>query len=94
MGRRSLSELMAERGLTVMSLAKKAGVPHSLVSALLRRKTVPKVPTARKIADALGVGVDDIVFPGELQPTEAAGEGQQPRATLSQNPRQEGGMAA
>ena len=89
--KRTLAELMQERGLTVVTLARRAGVTHVAISLIVRGKRAPNIRTARKIADALGVGVDDIEFPAELQGT-AREQPAQPGAGDKES--QEGGMAA
>lgn len=52
--------------MTVMSLARKAGVTHAAISQILHGKQAPNIRTARRIAAALGIGLDNIVFPGEV----------------------------
>jgi DNA-binding Xre family transcriptional regulator len=62
-----LSRLMAERKVTQAELARRIGVGQSAVSMLLSRKCRPQPRTLGKIAEALGVGVEDL-WPGKVGP--------------------------
>ncbi len=64
---RRLSQLMAERQMTQTELARLVGVGQSAVSMLLSRKCQPQPRTLGKIAEALGVKVEDL-WPGKLGP--------------------------
>jgi DNA-binding Xre family transcriptional regulator len=63
----NLSRLMAERQMTQVELARRIGVGQSAVSMLLSRKCRPQPRTLGKIAEALGVGVEDL-WPGKVGP--------------------------
>lgn len=54
-----LKELKTEKGLTVQQLADKAGLPKRTVEEVMRRDTC-SVGTAIKLADALGVTLDEL----------------------------------
>ena len=58
--RRKLEEARLENGFTVKMLAEKSGVSQAAISALINRNSVPHAGTIKKIADALGVKVQDI----------------------------------
>jgi transcriptional regulator with XRE-family HTH domain len=62
-----LSRLLAERQLTQAELARRICVGQSAVSMLLSRKCRPQPRTLGKIAEALGVGVEDL-WPGKVGP--------------------------
>lgn len=59
MKRMNLKELRLEKGLTVQQLADRAGLPKRTVEEVLRRDTC-SVNTAIKLADALGVTLDEL----------------------------------
>ena len=54
-----LKELRLERGMTVQQLADAAGLPKRTVEEVLRRDTC-SVNTAIRLADALGVSLDEL----------------------------------
>ena len=60
-----LSRLLAERQVTQAELAQRMGVGQPAVSMLLARKCRPQPRTLGRIADALGVRVEDL-WPGKL----------------------------
>ncbi len=60
-----LSRLMAERQMTQAELARRIGVGQSAVSMLLSRKCRPQPRTVGKIAEALGVAVEEL-WPGKM----------------------------
>jgi transcriptional regulator with XRE-family HTH domain len=66
-----LKSLRIEQALTQAELAEKAGVALNTVARLERNETEPHMPTARKLAAALGV------HPRELT---TGGKDAQPRA--------------
>jgi transcriptional regulator with XRE-family HTH domain len=51
--------LMQERGLTLVKLAELTGIPRSTLGRISNRGN-PKHETARRIAEALGVQIDQI----------------------------------
>lgn len=53
-----VEEIRKFRGWTRMELARRAGVSYSLLFNIERKGRKPKPRSAKKIADALGVGVD------------------------------------
>lgn len=55
----NLKQIRSERGLTVQQLADLAGLPKRTVEEVLRRDTC-SVTTAIKLADALGVTLDEL----------------------------------
>ena len=58
----NLKEAMENAGLTVSELSYDARVPYQRVYYILNNKTPnPRVETLKKIADALGVTVDQLL---------------------------------
>lgn len=49
-----------ERGLTQRALATAAGVSPAMLNEIEKGKRLPSLTKARAIADALGVGMDDL----------------------------------
>lgn len=66
---RKLQELRKERGLSQLRLAHLAGVSQSNISEIEAGKIIPRVPTLRRLAAALGVQlsvlIDSIDFSDE-----------------------------
>lgn len=54
-----IKELRSEKGMTVQQLADAAGIPKRTVEEATRRDTC-SVGTAIKLADALGVTLDEL----------------------------------
>jgi DNA-binding XRE family transcriptional regulator len=59
----TLARLMAERQLTQAQLAERIGVGQSAISMLLKRRCRPQRRTLGKLAEALGVTVEEL-WPG------------------------------
>src|SRR5262249_20622251 len=59
----TLARLMAERQLTQAQLAERIGVGQSAISMLLKRRCRPQRRTLGKLAEALGVPVEEL-WPG------------------------------
>lgn len=59
----TLTRLMAERQLTQAQLAERVGVGQSAISMLLKRRCRPQRRTLGKLAEALGVSVEEL-WPG------------------------------
>jgi DNA-binding XRE family transcriptional regulator len=59
----TLARLMAERQLTQAQLAERVGVGQSAISMLLKRRCRPQRRTVGKLAEALGVPVEEL-WPG------------------------------
>lgn len=64
-----LKEIMADRGVTNVALAKQLGYTEVAVSNMVRGKSLPSLNTLEKIADILGVGMRDF-FDEEAAPPE------------------------
>lgn len=64
---KSLKKLIFEKGHNNTSLAKKAGISEAAVRNLVSKDLPfnPKADTLLALADALGVEIDDILFPNE-----------------------------
>jgi len=64
---RKVLELMAKKGMKQIDLAKKAGIDQSRLSQIIRGvNKQPRMATLEKLADALGVSVDELL--GKKQP--------------------------
>jgi DNA-binding Xre family transcriptional regulator len=56
-----LRAIIRARGMTQKALAEKLGVSPARISAVLKKPNKMKLDTLRRIADALGIGVREIV---------------------------------
>ena len=57
-----LRDRLKELGMSSYRLAMEAGLPNSTVCEIVSGKNAnPKILTAKKIVDVLGMGLDDIV---------------------------------
>ena len=56
-----LQQWLRDRNVTQLWLAQQAGIPHSTLSALFVRGIVPRPPTLRKLATAMGVPVGQLL---------------------------------
>ncbi len=62
-----LREWMEKCGVTQLSLAKRAGIPHSTLSVLFNHRVSPTAQTLRKLATAMNVPVGKmLVLSGHL----------------------------
>jgi lambda repressor-like predicted transcriptional regulator len=61
----ALARLLAEKQMTQMELARRIGVGQSAISMMLSRGCRPQPRTLGKLADALGVSVEEL-WPGKL----------------------------
>lgn len=52
-----IKELLAERGWSMYTLARKSGIPQSTLSNLFLRCNFPSIPTLEKICDAFGISL-------------------------------------
>jgi DNA-binding XRE family transcriptional regulator len=59
-----LKEHRDKLGLTQLQVARMAGLTERTIRLLERGESIPRLTTARALADALGVSVEDI-FPTE-----------------------------
>jgi DNA-binding XRE family transcriptional regulator len=55
-----LKEIIDDRGLKQGYIAERVGVRQSTISEVVRGKRLPTLPVALKIADVLGVRIEDI----------------------------------
>lgn len=61
MGKKNrLKEIIADRGIKQAWIAERAGMSNQGVSELVNEHRAPSLDTARKIARALGMSIDDI----------------------------------
>lgn len=56
-----IRELRDARDMTQLRLAVEAGITPTALSRIENGHDIPKLNTAKKIADALGVKVDDLI---------------------------------
>lgn len=66
--RKNLPELRIRKGWSQGDLGREAGVRADTVSSLERGKHEPRPSTLRKLADALGVEVEDLFARGAEAP--------------------------
>lgn len=66
----SLQKLRLQRGLTLEDLSRAAGVSKSMLSQIEREKANPTIAVAWRLANALGVGIGELLA-GEARETEA-----------------------
>jgi len=55
-----LKEILDSRGMKQTFLAKKVGISNGTLSLIVRGKSVPTLPVALRIAEELGMKVEDI----------------------------------
>lgn len=68
-----LREWLRERDSSQLALAQRAGIPHTILSALVNHGNVPRPSTLRKLAQAMGVPVGRLlVLAGHLSEDEYA----------------------
>jgi transcriptional regulator with XRE-family HTH domain len=67
-----LSELRRQAGLSQAQLAAKLGVSPGAVGNWETGIRIPRLPTLRKMAEALGVTVGEIEFPAENEQAAAS----------------------
>ena len=61
--RNRIKELLSARGRSIYGLANEVGMSYQAIHRLVNARRIPggtSYSTLRKIADALGVGVDDL----------------------------------
>jgi transcriptional regulator with XRE-family HTH domain len=66
----SLQRLRLKRGLTLEDLSRAAGVSKSMLSQIEREKANPTIAVAWRLANALGVGIEELLA-GETRELEA-----------------------
>lgn len=57
----TLQKLRLQRGLTLEDLSRAAGVSKSMLSQIEREKTNPTIAVAWRLANALGIGIEDLL---------------------------------
>ncbi len=55
-----LQEIIAQKQLSHNKLAKMSGVSQPFISAIVAGKKQPTLPIAKRLADALGVTLDEL----------------------------------
>lgn len=68
-GKFRLKEIMADRGVTNVALAKQLDYTEVAVSNMVRGKTLPSLNTLERIAELLGVGMRDFFDEKDNTPT-------------------------
>jgi len=68
----TLRRLRLDRGLTQAQLAERADLADATLSRIERGRLVPSVVLARRLADALGVEVDELLKPKKKTPAPPA----------------------
>jgi len=58
----SVAELCQQQKLTVLELAERAGLDSIRITAIVLGRWTPSPDDRRKVAEALGVGVDEITW--------------------------------
>lgn len=64
----AIQHLRAERGMTLDDLSRVAGVSKSMLSEIERDKANPTIAVAWRLANALGLGLDQLLSSGPRQP--------------------------
>ncbi len=57
----TVADIRRDRGLTQLQLAVRAGITPTALARIESGKVDPKLSNAKKLADALGVKVDDLI---------------------------------
>ena len=60
-----LKEIREQHGLTQRALSKRSGVLQGFISEIEAGNKKPSLETAYRLAQALGVKVDDLILPDE-----------------------------
>ncbi|WP_371378330.1 helix-turn-helix domain-containing protein [Sporomusa aerivorans] len=68
---KNLTKIMKLKDMSGYELAKRSDVSQSHISDIIHGKKQPTLPVAKRIADALGVTIDDLIGdkPKKLQKT-------------------------
>jgi transcriptional regulator with XRE-family HTH domain len=77
---RNLWQLLLKRGMTQSDLSRASGLGRDSVSGYVRGRNLPEPTSAKKLADALGVTMEDL-YPGS---TERAIDGELPAFEMKQ----------
>lgn len=59
----NVSRLLEEQGHSIYWLRKEIGVGEGTIYPIVRGKVVPSVAISSRIAEALGVAIDDLIEP-------------------------------
>jgi transcriptional regulator with XRE-family HTH domain len=74
---RTLTEWMTERGLDLAQLIEASGLEDRVVQAVAAGRYTPSPEQRRRLADALGVGADEIAWGHVAQVEHVYGHGPQ-----------------
>ena len=77
----TIARLRGERGLTLEDLSRVAGVSKSMLSEIERDKANPTIAVAWRLANALGLGLDQLLSSGvrQIESLRVAGPHETPR---------------
>lgn len=64
----TLQKIRAARGLTLDDLSRAAGVSKSMLSQIEREKANPTIAVAWRLANALGIGLGELLAPNDEEP--------------------------
>jgi ribosome-binding protein aMBF1 (putative translation factor) len=74
---KSVAEWMAERGLTPAGLVQASGLDDRVVEAIVRGRYTPSPEQRRRLAEALGVSVEQVAWGHVAQVAHIQGHGPQ-----------------
>lgn len=60
-----IKEMMKQRGWSAYKLAKKSGLSETTIANLIRRNTVPSIPTVEAICNGFGISLSQFFSDGE-----------------------------
>jgi transcriptional regulator with XRE-family HTH domain len=74
---KSVAEWMTERGLTLSGLVQSSGLDDRVVEAIVRGRYTPSPEQRRRLAEALGVSVEQVAWGHVAQVAHVYGHGPQ-----------------
>ena len=60
-----IKEMMKQRGWSAYKLAKKSGLSETTIANLIRRNTVPSIPTVEAICNGFGISLSQFFSDGD-----------------------------
>ena len=61
-----IKEMMKQRGWSAYRLAKQSGLSETTIANLIRRNTVPSIPTVEAICNGFGITLSQFFAEGEM----------------------------
>lgn len=61
-----IKQLLAQRGWTAYRLSKNSGLAESTITNILKRNTVPSIPTLEAICKGFGITISQFFADGEM----------------------------